>query len=106
MPLLVRGIRSSLLRQGWYGMSQFRLLNRSRQITDYSCGASALRAVLSYWGRDVDEAQLMELLHTNSEVGTNPEDLANGARSLGFDAEVIENLTLDQLERLLLTASR
>ena len=81
-------------------MSQFRILNRSRQITDYSCGASALRIVLSYWGRDVDEAQLMELLHTNSEVGTNPEDIVNGACSLGFDAQVVENLTLDQLERL------
>jgi predicted double-glycine peptidase len=81
-------------------MSQFRLLNRSRQITDYSCGASALRAVLSYWGRDIDEAQLMALLHTNSEVGTFPENIASGARSLGFDAKVIENLTLDQVERL------
>jgi predicted double-glycine peptidase len=81
-------------------MSQFRLLNRSRQITDYSCGASALRAVLSYWGKDVDEAQLMGLLRTNSDVGTNPEDIASGARSLGFDAEVIENLALDHLERL------
>src|SRR4029453_6660804 len=80
-------------------MSQFRLLNRSRQITDYSCGASALRAVLSHWGRAVDEAQLMALLNTNSEVGTNPEAIACGARSLGFGAEVIENLTLDQLER-------
>jgi predicted double-glycine peptidase len=80
-------------------MSQFSLLNRSRQVTDYSCGASALRAVLSYWGREVDEAQLMELLHTNSDIGTNPEDIASGARSLGFEAEVIENLTLDQVER-------
>jgi predicted double-glycine peptidase len=80
-------------------MSQFRLLNRSRQITDYSCGASALRAVLSHWGREVDETKLMELLRTNSEVGTNPEAIASGARSLGFDAEVIDNLTLDQLER-------
>jgi predicted double-glycine peptidase len=81
-------------------MSEFRLLSRSRQITDYSCGASALRIVLSYWGRDVDEAELMELLHTNAEVGTNPEDIVNGARSLGFDAQLFENLTLDQLERL------
>jgi predicted double-glycine peptidase len=81
-------------------MSEFRLLSRSHQITDYSCGASALRIVLSYWGRDVDEAELMELLHTNAEVGTNPEDIVNGARSLGFDAQLFENLTLDQLERL------
>ena len=81
-------------------MSEFRLLSRSRQITDYSCGASALRIVLSYWGKDLDEAELMELLHTNAEVGTNPENIVNGARSLGFDAQLFENLTLDQLERL------
>jgi uncharacterized protein len=81
-------------------MSQFRLLNRSRQITDYSCGASALRAVLSHWGREVDESQLMESLHTNSEVGTFPEAIASGARTLGFNAEVIENLTLDQVAQL------
>ena len=83
-----------------FAMSEFCLLSRSRQITDYSCGASALRIVLCYWGRDVDEAELMELLHTNAEVGTNPEDIVNGARSLGFDAQLFENLTLDQLERL------
>jgi predicted double-glycine peptidase len=81
-------------------MSEFRLLNRSRQITDYSCGASALRIVLSYWGIEVDESQLMELLHTNSEVGTQPEDIVDGARALGLDAQIFENLTLDELERL------
>ena len=36
-------------------MSNFRLLTRTRQITEYSCGASALQAVLSYWGRELDE---------------------------------------------------
>ncbi len=29
-------------------MSNFSLLTRTRQITEYSCGASALQAVLSY----------------------------------------------------------
>ena len=85
-------------------MTQIQLLNRSRQITDYSCGASALRAVLSHWGREVDEAQLIALLRTNSDVGTFPEDIASGARSLGFHAEVIENLTLDRLRQF--TADR
>ena len=80
-------------------MSEFRLLNRSRQITDYSCGASALRIVLNYWGRDVDEAQLMELLHTNSEVGTNPEDIVNGACSLGFAADGNPVIVLGQMWR-------
>ena len=33
-------------------MKQFRLLTRTRQITEYSCGACALQAVMSYWGKD------------------------------------------------------
>jgi predicted double-glycine peptidase len=80
-------------------MDQFRLLKRTRQATEYSCGASALQAVLSYWGRDVDEAELMKLMNTNPEEGTYPEDMVRGARSLGFEAEAKENLTLDEVEK-------
>ena len=65
-------------------MKQFRLLSRTRQVTEYSCGACALQAVLSYWGRDVDETDLMKLLHTTSEEGTYPEDIVSGARALGL----------------------
>jgi predicted double-glycine peptidase len=80
-------------------MAQFHLLNQTRQSTEYSCGASALRSVLSYWGRDVDEAELMRLLGTNPEVGTFPEEIVFGARTLGFDAELRENLTLDEVQQ-------
>ena len=38
-------------------MKQFRLLTRTRQITEYSCGACALQAVMSYWGKDVDRSR-------------------------------------------------
>ena len=79
-------------------MKQFRLLKRTRQITEYSCGASALQSVLSYWGRDVDETELMKLMGTSDEVGTYPEDMVRGARTLGFEAESKENLTLRDLE--------
>ena len=78
-------------------MEQFRLLKRTRQITEYSCGASALQSVLSYWGREVDEAELMKLLHTTPEAGTYPEDIVRGARALGFDARAREGLTLDEV---------
>ena len=77
----------------------FRLLKRTRQITEYSCGPSALQSVLSYWGKDVDETELMKLLHTTAEEGTYPDDIARGARALGFEAEVKVNLTLDEVER-------
>jgi uncharacterized protein len=82
-----------------FEMSHFRLLTRSRQVTEYSCGACALQAVLSHWGSDVEEEDLMRILATSSEVGTYPEDIVRGARSLGFEAEAKENLTLDEVER-------
>lgn len=80
-------------------MAQFRLLKQTRQMTEYSCGASALQAVLSYWGRDVDEAELMRIIGTDAEVGTFPENIVRGARTLGFEAVLKENATIDDLER-------
>ena len=80
-------------------MSHFRLLKQTRQMTEYSCGASALQSVFSYWGREIEEEALMRLLGTDAEVGTFPQDLVRGARALGFDADMKENSTLDDLER-------
>lgn len=80
-------------------MSQFRLLKQTRQMTEYSCGASALQSVLNYWGSDVGEEALMAILDTNDEVGTYPENLVSGARTLGFDAEFKANATLDELQQ-------
>jgi len=80
-------------------MKTFRLITKSRQTTDYSCGACCLQTVLSYWGKDVDETELMKLLGTTPEEGTYPEDLAAGARALGFEATVKDNLTLDEVEK-------
>jgi predicted double-glycine peptidase len=80
-------------------MTSFRLLTRARQVTEYSCGACALQAVLSYWGTHVDEQELMKLLHTTPEEGTYPEDIVRGARALGFEAEAKSNLTLEDVER-------
>ncbi len=79
-------------------MQKFRLLKATRQSTEYSCGASALQSVLSYWGKDVDEEDLMKLLKTTPETGTYPEDIIRVARELGFEAELRENLSIDDLE--------
>jgi predicted double-glycine peptidase len=78
-------------------MDQFRLLSRSRQTTEYSCGPAAFQAVLRYWGRDIDEKALMELLQTDPEVGTYPEDIVRGARTLGLDAQLRTDLSLDEV---------
>jgi predicted double-glycine peptidase len=80
-------------------VTEFRLLSRSRQSTEYTCGPSALQAVLRYWGKDVEEDEIAKLAGTTSEVGTFPEDLARSARALGFTAEVKEGLTLDEVQK-------
>ena len=79
-------------------MKRVRLLKQTRQATEYSCGASALQSVLSYWGKDVDEEDLMKILGTSPEVGTYPEDIVRVARSLGFEAEVRSDITMDDVE--------
>lgn len=81
-------------------MARFRLLTRTRQATEYSCGACALQAVLSYWGKEVEEEELMRLMGTNDAVGTYPENMVRGIQALGFEAEVRENLTLDEVQRV------
>jgi len=80
-------------------MSQFRLLARTRQVTEYSCGACALQAVTSYWGKNVDERELMKVLRTTSEEGTYPENIVRGAQALGFEAGARDHLTLDEVEQ-------
>jgi len=81
-------------------MNNFRLLKRTRQTTEYSCGASALMSVLAYWGKDVEEHELMRLMGTSEEEGTYPEKIANAARALGFEAEVRQGLTLDDVAKI------
>jgi hypothetical protein len=48
---------------------------------------------LSYWGKDLDEEELMKLLKTTPETGTYPEDIMRVAKELGFVVELKENLS-------------
>jgi uncharacterized protein len=80
-------------------MKEIRLLTRTRQVTEYSCGACALQAVLSYWGKEVKEEELMKLIHTTPEEGTYPDDIVRGAQALGFKAQAKDHLALDEVEK-------
>ncbi len=80
-------------------MQRFRLLKQTRQSTEYSCGACALQSVMSYWGKDIDEAELMKLLGTTPEEGTWPEELVRVAREQGLQAELKDHLTLEDVAR-------
>ncbi|MHB8118473.1 MAG: C39 family peptidase [Methanothrix sp.] len=70
----------------------------TRQSTEYSCGAAAMQAVLGYWGRDIGEEDVREMLNTNEESGTYPDDIIRVASALGLQAEYEENMTMADLE--------
>lgn len=72
-----------------------------RQSTDYSCGASALQAVLAYYGDDRSEGELMELVATDGESGTAPESIVRVTAELGLRASIRENLSLDDIRAAL-----
>jgi predicted double-glycine peptidase len=70
----------------------------TRQSTEYSCGAAAMQAVLGYYGRDIGEEDIREMLNTNEESGTYPDDIIRVAGALGLQAEYKENMTMADLE--------
>lgn len=70
----------------------------TRQGTPFSCGASALQAILMYWGMELRESKLMKILHTSPETGTTPEDIVRVAVNLGFRADLRQNLGIRDLE--------
>jgi predicted double-glycine peptidase len=73
----------------------------TRQSTEYSCAAAALQAVLGYWGRDISEQDLMEMLNTDRDTGTYPDDILRVAREMGLNATYGENLSLEYVETTL-----
>ncbi len=68
-----------------------------RQSTDYSCGASALQAVLHYYGFEAREDTLMKACKTTSRYGTQPAGIVRAAKEKGFTAKIREGLSLDDL---------
>lgn len=72
-----------------------------RQSTTYSCGAAALQALLSYWGIDKREQDLMRALETSEAEGTSPEAIVKVAKEVGCEAYSKEDLGLKNIEESL-----
>lgn len=71
-----------------------------RQNASYTCGATALQAVISYWGDELPEDTLVAMLNTTEENGTPPQSIVNVSHALGYDAEIHPRLSLADLEAL------
>jgi len=73
-----------------------------RQSTDYTCGVSALQAVLAYYGVAVREDQLSKEMAATPQDGVAPEVIVRVARAHGLTADMHENMTVDDLGAALL----
>lgn len=72
-----------------------------RQAKSYTCGVSALQAMLYYYGLSYREDQLETLLHANPEQGTSPKQIIRVCRKLGLTVKNHHNMTLDQVQSYL-----
>ena len=72
-----------------------------RQSTDYTCGASALQAILYYYGMSYREDQLEQLLDVTKNNGTSPHNIITLCRRLGFTVIDKYHMTLDEVESYL-----
>lgn len=69
-----------------------------RQPTNSSCGPTCLQAVLAYYGTDMRIEVLINMTNC-SENGTEPDNMAQAAQDLGFNAEIKENMSLQDLQQ-------
>jgi len=68
-----------------------------QQETNYTCGASAMQSVFSYYGQSFTEAYLAKELGSTPKDGTDHHKMADYAKKLGIKAEVKHNLRIADL---------
>lgn len=59
------------------------------QETDYSCGASAFRNILKFFGKNISEKRVRQVLGTTKE-GTLAKEIIDGAKYYGYEYGIIE----------------
>lgn len=65
-----------------------------------TCGPACLRMATVFEGGNYSEGRLEEACKTGW-LGNTCEELAEGAKEIGFESEVLENITKEDLKRLL-----
>jgi predicted double-glycine peptidase len=75
-------------------------LHITRQTYDYDCGAKALQTVMAYYGVDIREDKLINMLGTG-ENGTQVEEMISIAKQNGFLVEAREKMTINELKKFI-----
>ncbi len=72
-----------------------------RQATPYTCGVSALHAVLGYYGEDIRDDKLAQTLKTKPASGTDYHNILRLAANHGYRVQKYTEMSLDKLKRLI-----
>lgn len=70
-----------------------------KQEKSTTCGPACLRMILASEGMDYSENEL-EFTCETGWLGNTCEEIAKGVKKLGFESEVIENITIEDLKEL------
>jgi predicted double-glycine peptidase len=69
------------------------------QPNNYTSGPTSLQAVLAYYGNNVNLEQLINITNTTLENGTIPDNIVQATRQNGLNAQVQQNMTLQDLQQ-------
>ena len=69
------------------------------QPNNYTSGPASLQAVLAYYGANVNLDELINTTNTTLENGTLPANIAQAATQNGFNAQLQQNMTLQDLQQ-------
>lgn len=72
-----------------------------KQEKEYTCGVSALRSILLYYGIKASEKEMETLAKSTYENGTDTKDLVRVARYYGLRTRCSENMSLENLKKWL-----
>ncbi|MCX6246740.1 MAG: C39 family peptidase [Bacteroidetes bacterium] len=73
----------------------------TRQAFEYSCGPSAVQAVMAYYGEEFRESELLPLLKTGKDDGTYTKDIVKFLHYQGLSTQLKYGMTTEELFRFI-----
>ena len=84
-----------------YAIEKIAEVSAYQQQTEWTCSAACLKAVLEHYNFPITEEEAVEAIGTKPGRGAEVDEVAEGARKLGFDAFDFDFASLDQAKFLL-----
>jgi uncharacterized protein len=97
----INGTNSTILANNNLSQNNTKLLNVPdvKQPSNYTSGPTSLQAVLGYYGTDIYLDKLINMTNSTPENGTFPGKIVQTASNLGFNAQLKENMSLQDLQQ-------